>query len=193
MEVVFMDWLKKILESAKIEDGKLNIDSILESVNTEFPKYAVPKDKYNTLSTTKGELETQLKAANKQIEDFKGMDIDGIKKAADDWKLKAEKAETDAQAKITALQFNSALEIALSKSGAKSAKALKGLLDMDKIKFENDTLSGLDEQLKTIKEENDYLFGTEPNSTGLPQGGSPTTLSGVEAAFYAKNPDLKPE
>lgn len=31
-------------------------------------------------------IKVQLKEANKQIENFKNMDIDKIKKAADDWK-----------------------------------------------------------------------------------------------------------
>ena len=33
-------------------------------------------------------IKVQLKEANKQIENFKKMDIDKIKKAADDWKKK---------------------------------------------------------------------------------------------------------
>lgn len=33
-------------------------------------------------------IKVQLKEANKQIENFKNMDIDKIKKAADDWKKK---------------------------------------------------------------------------------------------------------
>ena len=38
-----MEWLKAILEKAKIEDGKLDIDGVMSTVNSEFPKYAVPK------------------------------------------------------------------------------------------------------------------------------------------------------
>ena len=38
-----MEWLKAILEKAKIEDGKLDIDGVMSTVNSEFPKYAVRK------------------------------------------------------------------------------------------------------------------------------------------------------
>ena len=38
-------------------------------------------------------IKVQLKEANKQIENFKNMDIDKIKKAADDWKKKFDKSE----------------------------------------------------------------------------------------------------
>lgn len=42
-----MEWLKAILEKAKIEDGKLDIDGVMSTVNSEFPKYAVPKNVFN--------------------------------------------------------------------------------------------------------------------------------------------------
>ena len=44
-------------------------------------------------------------------------------------------------------------------SGAKSTKALRGLLDVSKVKLDGETLTGLDEQIKTIKTDNEYLFG----------------------------------
>ena len=31
-----MEWLKAILEKAKIEDGKLDIDGVMSTVNSEF-------------------------------------------------------------------------------------------------------------------------------------------------------------
>ena len=43
------------------------------------------------------EAHENLEAANKQIEEFKGMDIESIQKACDDWKQKAEQAEADKQ------------------------------------------------------------------------------------------------
>ena len=57
-----MEWLKAILEKAKIEDGKLDIDGVMSTVNSEFPKYAVPKNVFN-------DKVTELKTANKTIED----------------------------------------------------------------------------------------------------------------------------
>lgn len=104
------------------------------------------------------DVKKQLKEANKQISSFKEMDIDGIKKAADDWKEKAEKAESEADKKIEALQFDHALDGALSGAKAKNAKAVKALLNMDGLKYNNGEVIGLNEQLEKIKSENDYLF-----------------------------------
>lgn len=58
-----MEWLKAILEKAKIEDGKLDIDGVMSTVNSEFPKYAVPKNVFNEglqkkITEYEGEIET---------------------------------------------------------------------------------------------------------------------------------------
>ena len=105
-------------------------------------------------------LNAQLAEAGKTIESFKEMDIDGIKAAAEEWKTKAEQAQAEAEQKVQAIKFEHALKDALAAAKAKNPKAVKALLEMDKIKFSEDgnSLEGLDEQLETIKQENDYLF-----------------------------------
>ena len=86
---------------------------------------------------------------------------------------KYEKDTKDLQDKLTQSQYNAAVDLALMGSGAKNTKALRALLDMEKIKYENDTLSGLDEQLEAIKKDNDFLFETAQNkSGGMRQGSS---------------------
>lgn len=60
-----MEWLKKILEQAKVnEEGKIDIDAVMKLVNAEFPKHAVPKEDYNSKAT-------ELKTANDTIRDLK--------------------------------------------------------------------------------------------------------------------------
>ena len=106
------------------------------------------------------QLNNQLAEAGKAIEGFKEMDIDGIKKAAEEWKSKAEQAKLEADQKVQELKLEHALKDALVAAKAKNPKVVKALLEMDKIKFSEDgnSLEGLDEQLETIKQENDYLF-----------------------------------
>ena len=119
------------------------------------------KNQSETFKTQAETFKTQLETANKEIENFKTLDIEGVRKSAEDWKLKAEKAQNDANDKLYKLQFDYALDGALSGAKAKNIKAVKALLDMEKIKFENDSLTGFDEQLKQIKTDNDYLFVTD--------------------------------
>ena len=126
-------------------------------------------------STTEIEgLKTQLTEASKQIEAFKGMDIEGVKKAADDWKTKAETAEADAKKQVAALKFEHALDGALSGEKAKNAKAVRALLNMDALKL-NDadgSIIGLKEQIEKIKSENDYLFEGEKQDPKIVVGGN---------------------
>lgn len=128
------------------------------------------------------DLKTQLSEANKQIQAFKEMDIDGIKKAADDWKVKAETAEKEAQSKLERLQFDHALDSALGGAKAKNPKAVRALLDMEGLKLNGEEVVGLKEQLEKIKTDNDYLF--EGAQEKVPQivkgtGGNPPPLTDV--------------
>jgi len=104
-------------------------------------------------------IKTQLAEANKQIESFKTLDIQGVKKAADDYKAKWEQAQTDAAAQLAQIKFDHALEAALTNAKAKNLKAVTALLSKDSIKVKDDgTIEGLSEQLEKIRSENDYLF-----------------------------------
>ena len=144
-------------------------------------------------------LETQVNDANTEIQKFKDMDIDGIKKAADDWKETAEKAKADADKQISQMKFDYALSAALTGAKAKNAKAVKALLDMDGLKFNDGKIVGLDEQLAQIKADNDYLFESdEPapefvkgtnGGSGSVGGKKPSEMTYTELCDYmAQNP-----
>lgn len=119
--------------------------------------------KETELASTKEQLET----ANTEIESYKSMDIEAIKKAADDYKAKFEETEEKAKKEIETLKFNHAIENALGASKAKNVKAVKALLNMEGLKLNGEEIIGLKEQIENIKKDNDYLFGdTEPDGTG---------------------------
>jgi len=116
------------------------------------------------IKTKEKELETlqgQLKKANEQIEEFKDMDIDAIKKAADDYKEKYETAKIEVGEELEKIKFEYAIDKALGQAKARNTKAVKALLDLDNLKLTDDKILGLDEQLENIKKENDFLFEGE--------------------------------
>ena len=80
-----------------------------------------------------------IKAKQEKLSEFENIDVDKLK--TDEY----DRGKKDAQKEFAQFKMESALEKALSGAGAKNTKILKGLLDMDKISFENDELSGLDE------------------------------------------------
>ena len=137
----------------------------------------------NAVTTAKAEADTlkkQLDDAGKQIESFKGMDVEGIKKAADDWKAKYEQAQKDAAAQLESVKFEHSLEGALSAAKAKNIKAVRALLNLEGLKLSDDGILGLKEQLEKIKAENDYLFeGEKPVQKIVDKTTNTTTSDGL--------------
>lgn len=136
------------------------ISKIMAENGKDIEKYKAEND---TLKAESEQQKTQLTEANKQIESFKGMDVDGIKKAADEWKTKFETAQTEAQKQIDALKLDSALDKALLTAKAKNPKLAKAALNMELIKLDGDNVLGLNEQLEKLKESDGYLFDVASN------------------------------
>lgn len=182
---------QEVIDKIMAENGK---DIAVEQKKAE--KAIQERDSYKLKAES---LETQVNDANTEIQKFKDMDIDGIKKAADDWKETAEKAKADADKQISQMKFDYALSAALTGAKAKNAKAVKALLDMDGLKFNDGKIVGLDEQLEQIKTDNDYLFESdEPapefvkgtnGGSGSVGGKKPSEMTYTELCDYmAQNP-----
>ena len=153
------------------------------------------------LTTAEGErdgFKNQLTEANKQIEDFKKLDIDGVKKAADDWKTKYDQAVEQHANETKQRTFEAALEKGLVAAKVKDVVAVKAHLKLDGLKLNEDgTFVGLKEQLEPLQKEKDYLFepagdGEEEEIPSIVAGakGTPTKTSTFEAALL-KGADLK--
>ena len=147
------------------------IDSIMALHGKDIESH---KTKVSTLQAENDGLKSQVAEANTAIEGFKALDVDGIKAAADDWKAKAEKAQTDAVAQLAAVKFEHALESALSGAKAKNAKAVQALLSTDALKDANGEFIAerFTEQLTKIKSENDYLFADATPAPVIVTGGN---------------------
>ena len=182
---------QEVIDKIMAENGK---DIAVEQKKAE--KVIQERDSYKLKAES---LETQVNDADTEIQKFKDMDIDGIKKAADDWKETAEKAKADADKQISQMKFDYALSAALTGAKAKNAKAVKALLDMDGLKFNDGKIVGLDEQLAQIKADNDYLFESgEPapefvkgtnGGSGSVGGKKPSEMTYTELCDYmAQNP-----
>jgi len=156
-------------------------DQILVIHGKDIEKH---KTAATTIQTELDGVKAQLVDANKAIEDFKKLDVDGVRKAADEWKTKAEQAEAARQADIARLKFDHALDGALVGAKAKNAKAVKALLNMDNLKLSDDgKIIGLDDQLKTVLEQNDYLFESDSPPPKIVSGsGNPPTADTFLAA-----------
>lgn len=146
--------------------------------------------------TATGNLQAQLDAANAQlteanttIEGFKKLKPDELQAAADDWKAKYEQAQKDSVEQLAKVKFDHALESALVGAKVKNPKAVQALLSADKLKLKDDgSLEGFDEQIKVIREKDDYLFADTKEPPKIVSNANNQTVTGdavVNAARQA--------
>lgn len=172
-----MDWLKELLKRAGIEEAEL--DGLIADISKELPKHFIPKGKYNEVAEAKKRLEADLQARDAQLEQLKQAAGNSEELKAQIEALQAEnkKAAEEWQAKLAQMQLDFAIERALTTARAKNPKAVKALLDMEKIKLDGEQLLGLDDQLKALQQSDPYLFGdsgkvgggTNPPGAGNPE------------------------
>lgn len=175
---------------------------VLEVVKEYVPKTQLGEveQERDSLKATIAERDTQLETLKKSSGDNAALQqqIADLQKANEE-QQKAHDAE------ITQLRLDNAVEAALLTAGAKNVKAVRALMDADKLKLEKDgTVSGLSEQIKAIQKSDDYLFagkqqqqfrGFQPGASGdvKPDGNvdvSKMTYSEM-VAYLEANPGAK--
>jgi hypothetical protein len=143
------------------------------------------KAKAAAIEAERDGLKSQLDEAAKAIEGFKALDIEGVKKSADEWKAKAEQAQKDAEKQVYQVRYESALSDALKASKAKNVKAVRALLNEADLKLTDDGLVGLKEQLEKVKPENDYLFESDVPTPKIVSGGGNKPIENQDAVVIA--------
>lgn len=132
------------------------------------------------VTTERDSLKSQVEESGKTIKDLQGKakGNEEAQQAIKDWQAKAQEAQTQ----LTNAQKHNAIELALRDAGARNTKAVGALLDQDAIKFENGKITGLNDQLKAVQKDNDYLFqpakSEEPAAKTATKPGPSITVSG---------------
>lgn len=134
----------------------------------------VEKTELETANNSIKEYKKQLKDRDKQLIDLKDKAKDSEELAQEIEKLKAdnEKTTEDYEAKLNQINFDTKFDKAIAEYKAKNPRALKALLDMEKVKLVEDCFIGLEEQVKLLKETDKYLFEEENKGTGNIGGSS---------------------
>ena len=112
-----MEWIKTILEKHTGEDGKLNLSEAIKEINKQAPDNVVPKEKYNTIAEAKKQLDSDVKARDKQLEDLKKAgSVEDLKKQLEDAQEANKKAKKEHDAEIANMKYDAAIEKALEKA-----------------------------------------------------------------------------
>ena len=173
---------KEFLEGLGITDEAV-VKSITDTYNAD-----IQTEKDSTAAVQK-----QLDEANTTIKSYTDMDIDSVKKSAADWENKYKQSEADR------LAFEHKTKVGNMVKGLKLNDSiyedyLTNQIIEKQLKFEGDKLIGGDDVVKAFKEAHPDAFQTGPVPPKFSydtHGGEATGVTGVEAAFLARNPGLK--
>lgn len=172
---------RKFLEDMGLT--KEQIDSIMTENGNDIE---AAKGELDQVKTELEQVKTQLQEANTTIDKFK--DYDQIKGQVEEYKNKSEQIKNEYEAKIADMQFNSTLESAITAAGGRSAKAIKALLDVEKLKSSKDQTADIKAAIEACQKESSYLFGAnEPinNPVGPTNGGGAAGMDSNTAALRA--------
>lgn len=177
-----MEWIKSIIEKHTGEDGKLNLTDAIKEINKQAPENVVPKEQYNTVAAEKKQLEADVHVRDTQLEDLKKA---GSVEDLTDQLATAQEANKTAKAeydqKIKDMKYDAAIEKSLA--NAVHPDLVSGKVDRSKLKLNEDgTVTGLDEQVKNLKETYKDMF--KPDKKGKtppnPEGGNPLAVTKEE-------------
>lgn len=164
-----MEWIKKLIEK-HTKDGVLDQEALFKEINQEFPKYAVPKEKYNTLAETNKKLEEDLKVRDEQLEKLKEIDVDGLKEQIETLQVENRKAKEDYAKELKELQLNSAIKLALT-GKVHDEDIVSSLIKRDELVLSEDgKVIGLDEQIEALKQNKSFLFIPEKEEEQIEPG-----------------------
>ena len=188
-----MEFLKEALgeELYKSVASKLEGNKNIKLANLATGDY-VAKAKYDSDLQAK---EQRIQELTDLTKNFDGVDVKQLQADVKNW-------ETKYNQDLANAKLESAIKLAIAKSGTLSERALTGMLDKEKIKLDKDgNITGLDEQIEAIRKSDSFLFkpiessngnkqGSQVNLGGNHKGGAntdkPTSLVDAIDEYYSK-------
>ncbi|MFT8477723.1 MAG: phage scaffolding protein [Liquorilactobacillus sp.] len=152
------------------------------------------QSKIDSLTSQNDDLNSQIKERDGQLSTLK-------KSAGDNEELKAQikslqdenkQAATDYQRKLAEQSKNFKIDSALRDAKARNPKAVKALLDLDKVSVDGDNLVGFKDQLEAVQKDNDFLFeqGEQNNNNQNQNTATHATFTGNASGDNANEPTI---
>lgn len=170
---------RKFLENLGLE--KEAIDKILDENSTDIGK---AKADYDALKQERDTLAAQVTERDGQLETLKKSagDNEALMKQIADLQADNLAAKQQYEADMKELKLFTAIKLALGDT-AQDAELVTGLFDKNKLILSEDgKVTGLEEQLKTLKKEKAFLFKEEKPQQPQIKGGKPAEGSGAPPA-----------
>lgn len=160
--------LKKVLKEQGLSEEQISkITAGMEEAKIYTTSLENADERYEKLKSKKEDAEEQLKTANTTIADLKknNKDNETLQQTITDHEKTINTLKTDYAAKVKNMTLDNAINSLLAKNKAKHADLLSSKFDREKLIVADDgTVSGMDEQFKTIQETYKDMF--EASSEG---------------------------
>lgn len=136
---------------------------VLKAYQDSIKDRYIPIERFNEVNEEKKELKTQIEERDTQLKELKvkAAGNEELTNKITELENLNKQTKEEYENKIAALRKETSIELALRDEKAKNIKAVKALLDLEKVSLDGNNLIGLEEQLKTLKEKESYLFGED--------------------------------
>lgn len=178
------DEIKAILPNITKEE----LDKIMDINGSD-----IEKAKGDTAGFTKqiDDLTNQITDRDNQLRDLKSKvgDNETLKNKIEELETANKTAKTNYEKTVAEMKRDYAVNNSIRDAKAKNVKAVRALLDMDKIKMDGENIIGLKDQIEALTKSDAYLFdvteNTSPNVGGgfVPGVGSNGGGNGTPASF----------
>lgn len=151
-EELFTQVDAKLNEVNSADDRKSNPVKLVDLSEGAY----VGKEKYASLQTEMNGYKTQLGEANKTINSYKEMDIDGIKQSASEWEKKYKEDTENLQRTLETERKTHAAERFLDTQKIKSPLSRKTILQefmAQNLEFKDGAFAGAEDYMKKVKEQ----------------------------------------
>jgi len=130
----------------------------------------IPRERLNAKSEEIDNLKSQLDQRDKQIGDLKksGDASEELKSKISELEEQNKQTQQELETKLHQQRLDAEVEKELLKNNARNPKAVKALLELDKVDVGDEGVKGLSEQLEKLRESEPYLFEGESKT---PKGG----------------------
>ena len=109
-------------------------------------------------------LREQLKAAQEGLKAFEGVDVNALNGKVSELTAKLEAQAKEHETAIAKLTFEHALDGAITSAKGRNAKAIRALLDTDKLFASKDQSADIAKALEDLKASDGYLFADASNT-----------------------------
>lgn len=158
------------------EDKKAAFD---KAVAENYKTLAEHEKKVNRLTDDLAAEKKRADDAVETLKGFEGKDFDAITRDRDKWKAEYDKTVAAHQKEQEEREFNADLESAITEAKGKNVKAVKAMLDLEKLRSSKNRKADIAAALKDVQAENEYLFDAagapparfdDPGNKGNPAG-----------------------